>query len=323
LFCPAHLLKLPKIQKCARLTWADEDQTGPPLTSYRSGVFLILAAAILWGTTGTAQAYAPPEALPPVIGALRLVIGGTALLIVAWVRGSLFSIRTLPLPRALLAAFFIAMYQLCFFEALIRTGVAVGTIIAIGSAPIFGGALGAIFRKEKLTKAWAAATALAIAGCVLIAANGATLNFEIAGILLALGAGFAYASFTLVSKGLLDAYPPEAVSGLVFCLAALILLPILFTNTFAWLFQPSAVLVMLHLGLVTTALAYLLFTTGLQHTHVSTATTLTLAEPLTAAALGIVLLGEKLSGLVLLGIGLIFAGLLLVAIARIKFPNQN
>ena len=48
----------------------------------------VLMAALLWGTTGSAQAFAPPDATPIVIGALRMAIGGTALLLVARVRGA-------------------------------------------------------------------------------------------------------------------------------------------------------------------------------------------------------------------------------------------
>ena len=38
----------------------------------RSGVWFVLMAAILWGTTGTTQAFAPAGFDPMVIGTLRL-----------------------------------------------------------------------------------------------------------------------------------------------------------------------------------------------------------------------------------------------------------
>ncbi|MEZ4645709.1 MAG: hypothetical protein R3E31_23765 [Chloroflexota bacterium] len=40
-----------------------------------NGRFLVLFAAMLWGTTGTAQALAPPTASPAAIGAVRLALG--------------------------------------------------------------------------------------------------------------------------------------------------------------------------------------------------------------------------------------------------------
>jgi DME family drug/metabolite transporter len=78
-------------------------------------------------------------------------------------------------------------------------------------------------------------------------------------------------------------------------------------------------MVALHLGLIATALAYILFTRGLQRVPVSSAVTLSLAEPLTAALLGIFLLRERLTFPGLIGISLILTGLIyLLAFNRKK-----
>jgi DME family drug/metabolite transporter len=107
-----------------------------------TGHWFIIGAALLWGTTGTSQAFAPPGYDPMVIGALRLLIGGIALLLLVMKRGELGSFRDwLQLP-ILLAAIFTASYQLCFFAAVAKTGVAIGTIVGIGSAPIAGDSWG-------------------------------------------------------------------------------------------------------------------------------------------------------------------------------------
>lgn len=57
--------------------------------------------------------------------------------------------------------------------------------------------------------------------------------------------------------------------------------------------QPGAILVILHLGLVTTAIAYLLFARGLDRLPAAVAVSLSLAEPLVATLLGVLLLGER------------------------------
>lgn len=54
----------------------------------------------------------------------------------------------------------------------------------------------------------------------------------------------------------------------------------------------------------------------------STAVTLTLAEPMTATILGLTVLGERLSGQSFAGVALIFTGLL-VLIARLPKKKEN
>ena len=70
---------------------------------------------------------------------------------------------------------------------------------------------------------------------------------------------------------------------------------------------------MLWLGLATIAVAYVLFTWGLQGVSAATAATLTLAEPLTAALLGLTVLGERLSPTAVAGLVVLAAGLALLA----------
>ena len=103
-----------------------------------AGVWFVLGAALLWGTTGTAQAFAPSGFDPGVIGALRLLVGGIALLGLALYRRELGRLRDWNWLPLCMAAVFTASYQLCFFAAVARTGVAVGTIVGIGSAPVIG-----------------------------------------------------------------------------------------------------------------------------------------------------------------------------------------
>ncbi len=274
----------------------------------------MLAAAALWGTTGTAQALAPPGAQPAAVGAARLLVGGLALLAVAAVRRALFRNRHWPIWPTLAAAGCMAGYQLCFFAGVARTGVAVGTMVAIGSAPVLAGALGFLIYGDRPVRKWFGATALAILGCSILAMANSELNVETTGILLALGAGACYATYTVASKRLLESQPPEAAIAVVFCLGAFMLTPVLFLSDLSWLNQPRGQVVILHLGLVATAAAYILFARGLKIIPAATAVTLSLAEPLTAGLLGVLLLGEVLATSAWIGIALLFGGLALLAI---------
>ncbi len=283
------------------------------LVKFQKGYGLVFAAAVLWGTTGTAQALAPQGAQPQVVGAARLTIGGLVLMGIALSHGALRSNRAWPLAATLVAALCMAFYQLFFFSAVSRTGVAVGTVVAIGSAPILAGILGYLLRGERPGRRWALATLLAVAGCGLLLLPGQSVTVDLPGIILALGAGLSYAAYTVLSKRLLETHHPDAVIAVVFCLAALILSPVWFSNRLDWLLQPRGLLVILHLGVIATAAAYALFARGLALTPVAAAVTLSLAEPLTAGILGLTLLGERLSPLMALGMGCIFCGLLLIS----------
>src|SRR5258706_12575687 len=99
---------------------------------------MVLMAALLWGTTGTARALAPSAAAPLAVGAVRIAIGGAVLVAIALARGTLFS-RPWPLGPALLSAVAVAIYQLSFFEGVPRPGVPAGTIVAIGRRPAVAG----------------------------------------------------------------------------------------------------------------------------------------------------------------------------------------
>jgi DME family drug/metabolite transporter len=154
---------------------------------------------------------------------------------------------------------------------------------------------------------------IAVLGCGLLVTAGSAINVDVAGIGLALAAGLAYAAYAVASKGVLEKQSPDAAAAVIFTLGAIFLSPLLFTTDLTWLIQPRGLAVALHLGLLATAAAYALFSRGLQLVPVATAVTLSLAEPLTAGLLGIFLLGERLTGLAWLGVGLLFTGLILAA----------
>jgi DME family drug/metabolite transporter len=280
------------------------------------GRLLILAAAVLWGTTGTSQALAPVGASPTTVGALRLAIGAAALLALALARRELPGSWPWTRRATLIAAAGVAAYQLCFFGGVLRTGVAVGTIVAIGSAPIAAGLLGLVVRGETLGRRWLVATALAVLGCGLLVGGQGDLSADWLGVMLALGAGVSYAVYTVASKSLLESHPPTAAMAAVFCLGALLLAPLLVGADLTWLMTPRGLLVAGHLGLIATSLSYLLFARGLAVVSVAAAATLSLAEPLTAALLGLVVLQERLSPVSLVGAALLFGSLVVLAVGK-------
>ncbi|MCT4620310.1 MAG: DMT family transporter [Marinisporobacter sp.] len=276
------------------------------------GQLFVLMAAILWGTTGSTQVFAPKNANPIVIGALRMAIGGTVLFFMAVIQGSFKSKVQLDKRVLLMASVCMAVYQPLFFLGVSKTGIALGTVLALGSAPVFSGGI-EYFRGKKLSKRWIIATSVSIIGCVLLFGGQDAINMNVFGSILSLGAGLSYAVYVMVSQKLFQDSPRDTVNGLVFLISAIMLSPILFMNDLSWMLSTRGMLAMLHLGIIATALAYTLFACGLVNILTPKAVTLTLAEPLTAAMLGVIVFNENLTIVSMIGVLFLFCGLIVNA----------
>ena len=273
---------------------------------------LVLSAAVLFGTTGTAQALGP-DASPLAVGAARIAVGGALLVLVAWLMRGEGTGRAWSRGALGATAIGIVGYQLCFFAAVADTGVAVGTVVALGSAPAMSGLLARLVDGTTLDRRWMACTALATAGVLLLVLSGADAQVSVPGIVLALGAGASYATYTVSSKRLLAAgHSPESVMAAGFGLAALALLPLLIAKG-GEVASVDGIALAVYLGAIPTALAYILFARGLKWLTPGETATLTLAEPLTAAALGTVVLAERPGALAVVGAALVLAGLVALA----------
>ncbi len=78
--------------------------------------FLILAASVLWGTTGTTQAFAPAGATPLSLGVVRLGVGGVAMFLIARVFGSFSSQTSWPKRVTFVSAISLAAFQPLFLQ---------------------------------------------------------------------------------------------------------------------------------------------------------------------------------------------------------------
>ncbi|QEO15048.1 EamA family transporter [Agromyces intestinalis] len=304
-------------------------------------VAAVLLAALCFGTTGTAQALGP-DADPISIGAARLVIGGGALGLIAAIQW--FARRLDPPRRAseasvasprraiatwglvLLGAAGVVAYQPAFFAGTAANGVAIGTVVALGSAPVITGALDWLTRRRYPGARWLAATAVATCGVALLAfADGGTGGgTSPLGLLASVGAGASYAVYTLAGKALIDrGWQSNASMGAMFGTAAVAGLPVLLLTDASWLATPAGLAMALWLGLVTTTIAYVLFGAGLVGLAPATVSTLTLAEPLTAGLLGVLLLGEQLAPRAWLGLAVLAAGIVVLAVPGSGRPRGD
>ena len=271
----------------------------------------VLFAAMLWGTTGTTQTFLQDGISPFAVACVRSGIGGGALLVVVLLMRKM-NWRRWPWKWTIAAALSIALFQCLFFSSIRFTGVAIGTVVTIGSAPVFAGLIEWIIWKVKPTRIWAVATSLAIAGCILLFVNRGEAVVDPFGVGLALGGGLMFALYTNVSKQLTKSAETLPAVAMTFSLCALFLVPLALMDGVTWIGRMNNLVPMLYMGIMTTSVAYLLFLGGLRLVSSSAAVTLSLAEPLTAALLGVFFLGEYLSWTSWGGVLLILGGILVL-----------
>ena len=286
----------------------------------RTAVAAVVAAAVLFGTSGTARELGPESASSLAVGAARIAIGSVVLWAVVAANR-----RREPLPtagvlrplRRLLAigGIGVAIYTPLFFVAVDRTGVAVGTVVAIASGPFFAAGLDWRFRRIRPTMTWLRGTVVTVVGVtVLIAAvdSGGTA-IDLAGVGAALAAGLGYAIYSVTSKATMErGLASTAALAIPFTIGVVVVLALSIREAPNWVATGAGLAMALYLGVVATGLAYVLFGFGLRRLTSATAVTLVLAEPLTAALLAAVVLDESIPWVGWVGVASVMVGLVLV-----------
>ncbi|WP_010141432.1 DMT family transporter [Oceanicola sp. S124] len=286
-----------------------------PATSRTAGVLFCLLAATTWGTTGTAASFAPD--VPAVaIGAAAMGIGGLL--------QALISLRRISQARALLAphwpllvigALSVALFPLAFYGSMRLAGVTVGTVISLGSAPAIAALIETRLEGSRLSPRWITGVGLGLSGMVLLATTEGgrpeqAPNLPL-GVALGLAAGGSYALYSWTARRLMQqGIAAPAAMGATFGLGGLLLMPVLAATGAPFLASPGNLAVGAYMALVPMFAGYLAFGQALSRITSSQATTISLFEPVIAALLAILVVGERLPPTGWLGVGLILACLL-------------
>lgn len=285
------------------------------------GASAVLIAAILWGTTGTAATFAP-DVSAIAIGAVAMGGGG--------LMQALLSARRVHRHAGLLrdqwrclflGAVAVAIYPLAFYASMRLAGVTMGTVVSIGSAPLLSALIEYRLDGLRLTRRWAIGAGLGLAGVLLLClAEGSghvptgTGSGVVPGVLLGLLAGLSYALYSWTARRLMQGgIAPRAAMGATFGLGGLMLMPVLFITGAPLLASWGNASVGLYMALVPMLLGYLCFGHGLSRIPASTATTITLFEPVVAAVLAVAIVGERLTTMGWAGIVLILACLICIS----------
>ncbi len=286
------------------------------------GSVCVLAAAVLWGTTGTAAALAPGVG-SLAVGAAAMGVGGllqagsAGRVMRAHRAGLAAQWRTLALSAAA-----VAVYPLAFYTSMRLAGVAVGTVVSIGSAPMAAALVERVVDRQPLSRRWAVGATVGVLGVLALAlahpdAGGPTAGTygtrPLLGIALGLLAGLTYALYSwgaarVMRRGL----PSRPVMGTVFGAGGVLLLPVLLLTGAPIVADWSDFAAVAYLATVPMFLGYVLFGRGLAAVPASTATTLSLLEPAVAAVIAVLVLHERLPALGWLGMAIVLGGLVVL-----------
>lgn len=258
---------------------------------------------------------------------LRLIVAATVLLVLApFLRVRLPQRRDLP---AIVGCAVLGMfgYQLLLNWGEVSVPAGTSSVIASG-APIVSAAIAILFFGERPSRVRIIGAGVAIAGIAAVCAAESGLSLS-ASVLIVVAAMFCYGAYHPLVRPLLSRYTGVEVATYCLVAAAVLSLPLF------WIALPTlatagaaAWLAVIYLGLVPTALAFVLWGYALARLPLTTSTSLLFLVPAVAIALAFVLLhevprpGEVGGGIiVLLGVALVSRGdLLLAGVASRRRP---
>ena len=275
------------------------------------GLLYLIVAGAAWGTAGAAASlvYRGSDTGPIALSFWRCA-GGLVLLLAVrlWRRRTRSAVRE-PLNRKVLrigvTGLGLAVFQTAYFAAVEATGLAVATVVTLGSGPVLI-ALGArLTMGERLGGGGTAAVVGALGGLVVLVLGSGGATVRPWGVGLAVVSAAGYSVMTLLTRwwGRDGGADASGTTVWAFAVTTACLLPFgLAEGLVPHTAQPAHVLALLaYIAAVPTALAYGLYFAGAAVVRSATVSVVMLLEPVSAAALAVVLLGERLTAATLVG----------------------
>ena len=190
-----------------------------------------------------------------------------------------------------------------------------GAIIT-SSTPAFMVIFARLILKERLNMKKGISVGLATIGVLLIVGNGhINMSSQLGGISL-LMAALTWALMSILIKRVPSSYSPVVITTYSILVAILVLTPFVYKGLAEIHISKLTDLTigggLLYLGIVSTALAFILWNRGLQLLNASSGGLFFFFQPLVGTLLGWLLLGERIGGTFWIGSFLILSGVLLV-----------
>lgn len=293
----------------------------------RRGGLLILAAALLWSSLGVAGRFAFRAGVVPLEAAFYRAAISFASLLLFLIATDRRALRIRPEDLGFFAAFGfvgVAAFFVVYMTAISMTTVATAAIL-LYTAPAFVIVLSALLFGETLTAPKTIAVACAFIGCGLVGRGYdlASLRLNLPGVLAGLASGLAYALYTIFGKAALRRYTPVTTLTYTLGFGTIFLgTAALATGVIPRAHPSSGWVALVYLAFVTTLLAQALYLAGLRYIEAGPASLLATVEPVAAAVLGYIVLGERLEGLQIAG-GVLVVGAVMLARARTGPKNGS
>ena len=282
------------------------------LSNRSLGILAVALGTTLWGTVGpVVQLF--PEGTAFQYSLIRNITGTLALWGIVLVSKNKVRYTKQDILPIVVGGTGAALFFPLYIRSFELTGVGVAAVISIGVAPIFVGLIAWIALKQPPGKQWAIGTAIAIAGVVALNWPSGETKSSFLGILFALAAALAY-SLQATGIGIISKrHTPYQSVAPMFTIGTLAQAPLSFGRDFSFLKDPVLLAGALYGGIMTIAVAYAFYTYGMKRIGAATTVTIGLMEPLTAAIMGVTLLGETVSFIGVVGSVLILIGLVVVS----------
>lgn len=278
------------------------------LVSEKVGIVLVLLAASLWATVGVGAQLVPASARisSEILGLARTAIAGPVILLAALAVMGPSALRAARLHPGSLIIFAVsnAVFQIGLFRCFTLLGVTITVFVTVCLPPVIAMVLGWLRHREPITAGNIAALAHAIVGLGLIAGNhdfGATVLSHSQGIFIAIITSVSFVTMSDAARSLSRKSPPLLIAGAGLSLSSLVLMIVLpvvgaagVPQLIESLADPSILGLVLYLGLVPTALAYVCYCTGIAGCRSAlVALIASMIEPAVAAFLAIWILSDS------------------------------
>lgn len=291
-----------------------------------SGFWLVSGAAVIWGTIGiaTQAIYNLDSTNSLYLNLGRMFVAALVMLPACWriLGRGIFRVRPRDAALMALSGTFLAISQAAYFAAILHAGITISTLLSMCVSPLVVTFVSVWLKFETLTRRVVVALVCAILGSVLLVGLDALAGAQsdqselILGTLLSVVSALGYGAMILCGRFLAGSYHPLQVNTVMFSTGTLVLLVVNLAVGIDPVETPQSGLLIIYLGLVPSALAYWLLQSGLRSVSATTASILSMLDPLVAALLAWALFDERLAPISILGAALLLLSIYLLSVGQ-------